>query len=103
MTIPNANKKNSRSHDSHGSDTIRAIADSAPMGATNHTAGVLNVRGNSGSRIRSTRTPIETITNARSVPMETRLPASRTVNTAAKMATTTPVMMVVIHGVQNFG
>ena len=73
------------------------------MGATNHTAGVLNVRGKSGSRIRSTRTPIETITNASNVPMETRLPASRTVKIAAKQATTTPVTIVVIHGVWNFG
>src|SRR5206468_12023660 len=62
-----------------------------------------NERGNSGSRSRNTRTPIETITNASRVPIETRLPASRTVKTAEKQATKTPVTMVVIHGVRNFG
>src|SRR6266436_8817535 len=101
--MPNANQSISRSQVSQGSETIRARADSAPIGATNHTAGVLNVRGKAGSRSRSTRMPIETITKASSVPIETRLPASRTVNTAAKQATKIPVTIVVIHGVWNFG
>src|SRR5215475_16125029 len=73
------------------------------MGATNQTQGVLNLRGSSGSRMRNTSTPTETITNASSVPMETRLPASRTVKTAAKQATILPVTIVVIQGVWNFG
>src|SRR5215472_4383833 len=82
---------------------MRYSADITPIGATNHTAGVRNVRGNSGSRTRRNNMPIETITNASSVPMETRLPASLTVKTAAKQATTIPVTIVVIHGVRNFG
>src|SRR4030095_13330716 len=100
---PNETQKISRSQVSHGSETIRASADSAPIGATNQTAGVLNVRGNSGSRTRRTRTPIETRTNASRVPIETRLPASRTVKIAEKQATKIPVTMVVIQGVRNFG
>src|SRR5262249_46756445 len=97
------NQMISRSHVRHGSEIIRYNADSAPIGATNHTAGVLNVRGKFGSRSRNTSTPIETMTNASNVPIETRLPASRTVKIAAKMATTIPVSIVVIQGVQNFG
>src|SRR5215467_330992 len=101
--MPMTNQMISRSHVRHGSEIIRYNADSAPIGATNHTTGVLNVRGKFGSRIRSTRTPIETMTNASSVPIETRLPASRTVKIAAKIATTIPVTTVVSHGVWNFG
>src|SRR6266516_3368576 len=97
------NQMMSRSHVRHDSEIIRANADSTPMGATNHTAGALNLRTSSGSRTRSTNTPIETITKASSVPMETRLAASRIGKIAAKNATTTPVTMVVIHGDWNFG
>ena len=82
---------------------MRYIADNAPSGATIQTAGVLNARGNSGSRIRRTRTPIETITKAKSVPIETRLPASRTVKIAEKIATMIPVTIEVIHGVLKRG
>src|SRR6266404_3086271 len=101
--MPMTNQMMSRSHVRHGSEAIRDNADSAPMGATNHTVGALNLRGNSGARTRSTSTPIETMTKASSVPMETRLAASRIGKIAAKNATTTPVTIVVIHGVWNFG
>ena len=63
----------------------------------------MNARGRFGSRTRSTRMPTETITNASSVPMDTRLPASRTVSSADTKATPTPVTIEVIHGVWNFG
>src|SRR2546430_8325780 len=69
----------SRSHVRHGSDFIRYAAEKAPAGATNHTHGVLNARGRLGSRMRSTNTPTDTMTNASRVPIDTRLPASRTV------------------------
>src|ERR1041385_6436013 len=101
--MPMMNQMMSRSHVRHGKNHMRYRADSAPKGATIHTAGVLKVRGNSGSRIRSTSTPIETITNASNVPMETRLPASRTVNIAETIATAIPVRIDVIHGVRNRG
>src|SRR5438093_9377551 len=101
--MPITNHTPSRTQVVSGSEHIRASEESAPMGATNHTAGVLNLRGNSGSRTRSTSTPIETITKASSVPIETRLAASRIGKMAAKNATTTPVTIVVIHGVRNFG
>src|SRR5437899_9477916 len=83
----------SRSHVRHGSDFIRYAAEKAPAGATNQTQGVLNTRGRFGSRRRSTRIPTDTITNASSVPIETRLAASRIGRIAAKKATMTPVTM----------
>ena len=83
-----------------GSATINANAEMAPMGATNQTQGVVNFRGKLGSRMRSIRMPAETITKASSVPMEQRLPASRTVNTAEKHATPMPVIIEVIQGVR---
>src|SRR5207302_9728040 len=86
-----------------GREAIRAMAEIAPAGATNQTAGVLNLRGRSGSRTRRTRIPTDTMTNASKVPIEQRLPASRTVNTAEKIATAIPVMIEVIHGVRKRG
>src|SRR5437879_396284 len=86
-----------------GRATINAIADTAPAGATNHTMGVLNFRGRFGSRIRKTKIPTETMTKASSVPIEQRLPASRTVNTAEKKATAIPVIIEVIQGVRKRG
>src|SRR5438094_8007162 len=82
----------SRSHVRHGRDAIRYRAEKAPAGATNHTHGVLKARGKAGSRMRSTNTPIDTMTNASSVPNETRLAASRTVRSADTNATPMPVM-----------
>src|SRR3989441_12555658 len=70
---------------------MRYAAEKAPAGATNQTQGVLNTRGRFGSRRRSTRIPTDTITNASSVPIETRLAASRIGRIAAKKATVTTV------------
>src|SRR2546423_5262972 len=69
---------------------MRYAAEKAPAGATNQTQGVLNTRGRFGSRRRSTRIPTDTITNASSVPIETRLAASRIGRIAANKATMTP-------------
>src|SRR5256885_13410928 len=80
----------SRSHVRHGSDFMRYAAEKAPAGATNQTQGVLNTRGRFGSRRRSTRIPPDTITNASSVPIETRLAASRIGRIAPKKGTMPP-------------
>lgn len=98
-----ANQTIKRTHVVNGRKAIKAMAESAPAGATNHTHGVLNFRGRSGSRTRNTNIPAETITKASNVPIEQRLPASRTVNTAEKKATPIPVIIDVIHGVRNLG
>src|SRR5712691_234548 len=103
MTIPAANQKISRSHVRHGSENMRARAETAPAGATNQIHGVRNARFSLGSRTRSTMIPIDTITKASSVPIETRLLASRTVSSDATKATATPVTIDVIHGVRNVG
>src|SRR5712691_1327219 len=101
--IPMTNQIPRRAHVRPLRLTMRYSADSAPRGATAHTAGVLNTRGRLGSRCRRTRIPIDTITNAKSVPMDTRLAASRIGRIAAKNATTTPVAIDVMYGVWNFG
>src|SRR5258707_15512503 len=98
--MPMANQTSKRRHVGQGSAAMSASADNAPAGATNQTQGVLNLRGRFGSRTRSTRMPIETMTNASNVPMEQRLAASRTLKTAEKIATASPVTIEVIHGVQ---
>src|SRR5437773_4942338 len=103
MTMPAANQRINRSHVRHGSENISARAEAAPAGATNQIHGVRNARFSLGSRTRNTMMPIETITNASSVPIETRLLASRTVRSADTKATATPVTIEVIHGVRKRG
>src|SRR3989442_8559857 len=103
MTMPVANQKISRTQVGHGSDARRYRAESAPAGATAQIHGVRNARFSLGSRTRSTMIPMETITNASRVPIETRLLASRTVSRDETNATATPVMIEVIHGVRNRG
>src|ERR1039458_10110608 len=95
--MPITNQTISRRQVVEGRKDISKSAETAPAGATTHTAGVVNLRGRSGSRTRSTSTPTETMTKARRVPIEQRLPASRTVNTAEKNATPSPVTMEVIQ------
>src|SRR6266567_6549084 len=101
--MPMANQTSKRRQVVHGRAAISASAESAPAGATNQTQGVVNLRGRLGSRTRRTKIPAETITNASKVPIEQRLPASRTVKTAEKKATPRPVTIDVIHGVRNRG
>src|SRR5438045_7599243 len=101
--MPMANHTSKRLHVGHGSAAIRESAESAPAGATNQTHGVVNLRGRFGSRTRSTRMPTDTMTNASNVPMEQRLPASRTLKMAEKIATPTPVTIEVNHGVRKRG
>src|SRR6267378_3871213 len=103
MTMPMTNQMSNRSQVTGGSDFIRYAADRAPAGATNQTQGVLNTRGRLGSRTRRTKIPTETITNASSVPIDTRLAASRIGRIAAKKATATPVTIEVRYGVWNLG
>src|SRR5437762_13126738 len=101
--MPMANHTSKRLHVGHGSAAIRESAERAHAGATNQTHGVVNLRGRFGSRTRNTRIPTDTITNASNVPIEHRLPASRTVNRAEKIATPTPVTMDVNQGVRKRG
>src|SRR5256885_9100023 len=82
---------------------MRYAAEKAPAGATNQTQGVLNTRGRFGSRRRSTRIPTDTITNASSVPIETRLAASRIGRIPRKKATVTPETEEVRDRVPNLG
>src|SRR5918997_1644178 len=82
---------------------MRYASDSAPAGATNQTNGVLKGRRRLGSRIRSTNTPVQTITNASSVPIDTSLAASRTGRIAAGIATASPVTIEVMYGVRKRG
>src|SRR6266446_4661981 len=97
------NQMISRNQVAQGRKLINRIAESAPAGATNQTAGVVNLLGRSGSRTLKTRIPTDTITKAKSVPMEHKLLASRTVKIAEKQATARPVIMEVIHGVWKRG
>src|SRR2546426_4827637 len=101
--MPTANQTTNRIQVVLGRDNIKASEEMAPIGATNHTQGVLNRRGNLGSRTRRTKTPADTMMKADKVPMLQRFPASSTVNTAPKKATTTPVTMVMTQGVLNRG
>src|SRR5207249_6611125 len=101
--MPITNQTINLRHVGHGSAAISVSAEIAPAGATNQTHGVLNLRGRFGSRTRRTRMPTETITNASKVPIEHKLPASRTVNTAEKKATAIPVMIEGIQGVRKRG
>src|SRR5258708_8724385 len=101
--MPIKNQMMSRRHVVQGSDAIRYSADMAPSGATMNTAGVLNARGKLGSRTRSTTMPMDTITNASSVPIDTNRPASDTVRREATNATATPVMIDEIYALWNRG
>ena len=69
-----------------------------PPGSTG-TIGILNGRGSSGRVRRRTMMPIETITNAISVPMLTSDPSVAIGVRPAAIATTTPVTMVETCGV----
>src|SRR5207249_12018398 len=101
--MPIMNQTINRRHVGHGSAAISVSAESAPAGATNQTHGVLNLRGRFDSRTRNTRIPTETMTKASNVPMEHRLPASRTLKIAEKIATPTPDTIEVTHGVRKRG
>src|SRR6516162_6841434 len=101
--MPITNQTINRTQVVQGRAAIRAIAEMAPAGATSQTKGVTNFRGKLGSRTLRTRTPAEKITKASNMPIEHKLPASRTVNTAEKNATARPVLMDVIQGVRKRG
>src|SRR6266576_2137284 len=101
--MPMTNQTSNRRHVGQGKADIRASAESAPAGATNQTHGVVNLRGRFGSRTRNTRIPTETMTNASNVPIEHKLPASRTLKTAEKIATPAPVTIEVSQGVRKRG
>src|SRR5438552_2872701 len=99
MTMPRTNHTTSLTHVVNGRRIIRYNAERAPRGPTTYTAGVLKARWRFGSRYRRTITPTDTITNARSVPIDTRFAASAIGRMAAKNATRMPVTIDVMYGV----
>src|SRR2546428_11691683 len=101
--MPITNQMMSRSQVVRERWIIRYRAETAPAGATNQIHGARNARGRPGSRTRSTSTPTETITNASSVPIDTRLAASRIGRVAAKNATEMPGVVGVEEGGLEFG
>src|SRR4029078_8320590 len=76
---------------------------STPSVQTTGANGTRNVRGASGWVLRRISTPIQTAQNAISVPIETRSPRTSSGKTAASAAIPTPVITVLICGVQYFG
>src|SRR5215204_1550017 len=92
-----------RAHVSNGSPYIKYNdAPSERIGSTGEN-GTLNGRGRSGFVRRKTTTPIETMTNANSVPILTSWPSMEIGTSAAITATIAPVIIVVICGVLKRG
>src|SRR5580700_3460570 len=65
--------------------------------------GVTNARGTSVPRARRIQTPAQTITNASSVPIETKEPRTLIGVNAATVATTRPTRIVERYGVRKRG
>src|SRR3989442_14774890 len=101
--MPITNQMMSRSQVVRERWIIRYRAETAPAGATNQIHGARNARGRPGSRTRSTSPPTETITNASSGPIDTRLAASRIGRIAAKNATVIAGVDDVVEGGLNLG
>src|SRR5581483_5445850 len=72
-----------------------------PMMGVNGIHGATNARGTSVPRLRSSHTPLQTITNASRVPMETSSLRTLIGVSAATVATQTPTRIVQIYGVRN--
>jgi hypothetical protein len=73
------------------------------MTGTHGMPGVLKGRGVSGSILRSTRTPMQTIANASKVPILTSWLSTEIGNNPEAIATTIPVIAVVTCGVRYRG
>src|ERR1051326_7977516 len=94
---------NKRSQVTPGKLYIHHKENSTPRIGTTGTHGVLNGRGKSGLRRRSTHTPAETMANASNVPMFTMYPSLLVGREAASSATKKPTPIVEIHGVRKRG
>ena len=73
------------------------------IGTSQSPRGTRKGRSRSGSRRRSTMTPMQTRANAKRVPMLVSCTISSMLAIAAKTPTKTPVRIVVTHGVRYFG
>src|ERR1700722_8532254 len=74
-----------------------------PRMGTRGTSGVLKGRLRVGSFLRRMITPMQTSTNANSVPMEVRLPATVPEQKADSSPTKTNRIMLLLYGVLNLG
>ena len=92
----------------HSQLSLNAIANSAkqliaPSTQTTGAAGTRNERGRSGRVLRSTSTPMQTVVNASSVPIETRSPSTLIGSRPARIAAMMPTMIWPTYGVWYFG
>src|SRR4026207_1778108 len=88
---------------SRGRLAIRSSEIEIPSIGTRGDQGVLNGRGKSGRFERRIKTPAQTITNARSVPILTNGPRTLVGMSPAKIPTASPVTTDEVHGVWNRG
>ena len=88
---------------SFGKPTIIAAQTIIPRIGTKGTAGVLKPRFKFGSFLRIIITPKRTSTNANSVPIEVKSPATLTGTNAANNPTNTNKTISLLYGVRNFG
>ncbi len=98
-----ASQMNRRIHVSHPSEYIIEKQTMTPATGIKGTHGVLNGRGRSGWVLRSTMTPMQTITKANSVPMEVMWPSLEIGTKPAKMLTKTMKSRLDRHGVRHVG
>src|SRR5579875_4101228 len=103
MTNPRIIQQKALSKVSPGKPTIIAVHTTIPKIGNSGTIGVLNGRFKLGSFLRRIITPRQTNTNANSVPIEVRSPATLTGTNAANNPTNTNNTILLLYGVRNFG
>src|SRR6185312_4316466 len=103
MNMPMISHITRRSQVTAGRLYIHQRENNTPRMGTSGTHGVLNGRGKSGLRRRSTHTPAETMANASNVPMLTMSPSSLMGSEAASKATKKPTLSVESQGVRKRG
>src|SRR5215475_14948198 len=103
MHNPSANQMISLAQVSLPRLTIMSNETKIPMIGVNGIHGATNARGTSVPRLRRIHTPAHTMTNARSVPIETSSPSTLIGVKAATVATHRPTRIVEMYGVRNRG
>src|SRR6185312_16120072 len=101
--MPIASQIASRVQLGQPSPKIIAALTTMPRIGTSGTSGVLNWRGAFGSRTRSTQTPMQTSTNANSVPIDVMSPTTSPGTKPANAPTSTKNTMFALYGVKYFG
>src|SRR5579862_6254992 len=101
MTTPISVHQNSRHQVGVPSEYIMSAHTAAPPMHVNQGEGVRKGRFRSGRVRRSTSTPMHTVTNAASVPMETTSARILTGNKPPISAAEMPVITVPVEGVRN--